>query len=103
MNPPIWSQLGVGGVLAIVIIRDILKFLQDKKTANEVNETTKKLDSIMLMMKDLYKWHSKEDGDGIKLWYNNVLVKEVNKLIGVVEMLQKDHHEVIKTLAEKKG
>jgi len=67
------SQLGVGGVFAVFIIREVFNLLDKRKTANgsiEPDDSIKKtIYQISKQIDDLHDWHKVTDEDGVKVWY----------------------------------
>lgn len=65
------TQLGVGGILAILMVREVLNFLKSKQpTQNgETQRLFVKLDQVTRHVADLHKWHDKTDEDGVPVWY----------------------------------
>lgn len=57
------TQLGIGGIFAILVIREVLGFLKGRKeVACYTNEDRK-------MLADLHDWHNRKDDDGVYVWY----------------------------------
>ena len=58
MNPPAWQSLGVGGIIVIFMIREVISFLKSKSNGEWKQE-----------IHDLHVWHNKDDDEGVKVWY----------------------------------
>ena len=65
MENEILSQIGVGGLIAVIIVRDVIKFLGDKKSPEKNGAGEKMRQQI----NDLWVWHNHEDVNGVKSWY----------------------------------
>ncbi len=88
------GQVGVGGIFLILVLRMVLDFVskyeQRKAAKNSGGDVAahrsattgehsilerklvviiKKIEVIEKQTDDLYKWHAKEDDDGVKVWY----------------------------------
>ncbi len=61
MSADLLTQLGVGGALAIMIIREVLRYLAARNGGPEA--------TIRTQVAELHRWHAKEDADGVKVWY----------------------------------
>lgn len=58
------EQLTLGGVVAVLIIREVLDFVRNR------NSKTKKNDGEMhQQLRDLWSWHDVRDEDGVPIWY----------------------------------
>ncbi len=79
-------ELGVGLIAAIMVIREVLGFLDKKKfqtdnvngsslnghgaVMNEhVNDVRFAVSKVKEKVDDLHDWHDKRDADGVPLWY----------------------------------
>ena len=78
-------ELGIGLVAAIMVIREVLGFLDRKKTHNgndsnslnghgavmneHVNDVRFAVSKVKEKVDDLHDWHDKRDADGVPLWY----------------------------------
>ena len=70
------TQIGIGGIFAILVIREVLNFLGKKKdspssakTCEFDKETKDLLFKLKNQVDDLYKWHDQRDADGVPVWY----------------------------------
>jgi len=60
------EQLTLGGVVAVLVIREVLDFLRDHRN----NKKNDKPDGEMhQQLHDLWAWHDVRDEDGIPVWY----------------------------------
>ena len=74
-------ELGVGLIAAIMVIREVLGFLDKKKFHNgdshphgavmneHVNDVRFALNKVKDKVDDLHDWHNKTDEDGVFNWY----------------------------------
>jgi|15BtaG_2_1085339.scaffolds.fasta_scaffold24449_2 hypothetical protein len=70
------TQIGVGGVFAIFILREVFTFLKSRKEAatleGKVDKLVDQVDSfeqVRSQIRDLHVWHNVTDTDGSKIWY----------------------------------
>ena len=75
------TEMGIGGVFALMVLREVFSFLKAKRANPEdkMGELDKKIDKILKQTDDLWQWHSVTDSDGVKLWY---LKPSLEKTIG---------------------
>lgn len=107
-------QLGVGGIFAILVIREVLSFLQRRgdllapivvPTPTEclTVEERKMLRQVHEWSRDLHAWHDVSDPDGVKIWYNRRSLEEaVDRLATTIEKMsefQRAEFEVLKEMA----
>ena len=74
-------QLGVGGIFALMIIKEVFNFLSKRNGGSKANlddstisrkvskDLSPKVDESLHILRDLHEWHSKTDEDGVKVWY----------------------------------
>jgi len=74
LNP--LTQLGIGGIFAILMIREVLNFLKTRKdmgaSVGDVGQrpfVQDRFDRMERQVRELYTWHAREDTDGVKIWY----------------------------------
>ena len=104
------AELGVGGIFALLIIREVLSFVKSRKpsqvqtqaVANNIQRNLKSiqsdncskehqrmekmLESMARKMDDMYKWHDVEDSEGVKVWYVRKSLEEaIVKLSSSIE------------------
>lgn len=88
-------QIGVGGALALLVIREVLTFLKERGPQPR--------DDMYQMVKDLHDWHAVSDQDGVKVWYvRRSLEEAVEKLATTIEKLadtQRATQEVMREMA----
>lgn len=59
------TQLGVGGLVAVLLVREVLNFLKQRRNDKDGVD----LQRLAQQVTDLYQWHSVVDGEGVKVWY----------------------------------
>lgn len=83
------------------IAKDVASLKQDMLTQREDNKTPadqissiykdlkdirKEISFINESIEDLYKWHDKEDDDGVKIWYvRKTLEDKIKKLVDILD------------------
>lgn len=72
MNSVNIEQIGIGGILALMILKETFSFLkfrgseQPHEIRQKIYDT---LNTMKFQISELHQWHNIEDADGIKLWY----------------------------------
>lgn len=91
------TQLGVGGIFAVLVIRsyiELTKAMKNGKAGKEVNSVPPQLyrdiknvtDDTNDKIKGLYSMHSKTDSDGLPVWYfPRSIVKAQERIASSVE------------------
>lgn len=94
-------ELGVGLIAAIMVIREVLGFLDKKKFHNDgsslnehgavmnehVNDVRFAVSKVKEKVDDLHNWHNKRDEDGVFNWYVRRSLEDVIKDLGAkIEM-----------------
>lgn len=65
-------EVGVGGLVAIMIIRMVLDFLKSKKGESDqkvLRCIEKNCQECLRLQRDLHIWHNVADNEGVKVWY----------------------------------
>lgn len=91
-------ELGIGLIAAIMVIREVLGFLDKKKLHNgnesgglnghgavmneHVNDVRFAVSKVKEKVDDLHDWHDKRDADGVPLWYVRRSLEDVIKELG---------------------
>ncbi len=87
-------ELGVGLIAAIMVIREVLGFLDKKKFTNgnshdhgavmneHVNDVRFAMSKVKEKVDDLHDWHNKTDEDGVFNWYVRRSLEDVIKDLG---------------------
>jgi hypothetical protein len=83
MENEVLSQIGAGGLIAIIIVRDVIKFLSDKKSPEKNGAGEKMRHEVH----DLWVWHNHEDVNGVKSWYTPA--ENRRKLENIEKLLEK--------------
>jgi hypothetical protein len=91
-------ELGVGLIAAIMVIREVLGFLDKKKFLSDngngslnghgavmnehVNDVRLAVSKVKEKVDDLHDWHDKRDADGVPLWYVRRSLEDAIKDLG---------------------
>jgi len=68
--PDGFLELSAGGILAILIIREVLAFLKARQEDPPDHERILvMLKSVMDQTQQLYDWHDRRDEEGVPVWY----------------------------------
>lgn len=89
-------QVGVGGLMALLILREVFGYLIKKKgdKASEGSKLAKQVD-------ELWHWHAKEDSDGVKIWYvRKSLEDAVSRLASAIEIQTSTLKEIHRVTVE---
>lgn len=90
-------ELGVGFIAALMVIREVLGFLEKRKNVSgghnfimneHVNDVKGTVSAIKDKVDDLHEWHNKTDADGIPLWYVRRSLEESIRDLGEKIYLQ---------------
>lgn len=90
-------ELGVGLIAALMVIREVLNFLDRKRSSEgepdsligeHVSDVRGSVTAIKDKVDDLYEWHNKTDADGVPLWYVRRSLEESIKDLGEKIYLQ---------------
>ena len=102
------TQLGVGGIFAIIILREVFGFLAKKRDKN--GSSTAQTDMFTLLRAieggtaELVRLHDVKDEDGVPVWYvRKSLERQIERLVvGVAGMTKavETQTEVLEKLAE---
>lgn len=72
-----WLQLGVGGIFALMVIREFVGFATKMRPGSRTNGQAR-------MVEDLHRWHA-PDQRGQQMWKNALLMDVVGGLKVAVE------------------
>lgn len=105
MKEEIVLQLGVGGGLAYLIVKEVLEFLQKRDKAKDkadmdpalvaYNAALADLFEILkesrTMIKDLHEWHNHDDPNnpGSKIWYGTETARRIETIESDVSTILK--------------
>ncbi len=90
-------ELGVGLIAALMVIREVLNFLDKKKggpdepgslIGEHVSDVKGSVTAIKDKVDDLHEWHNKTDADGVPLWYVRRSLEESIRALGEKIYLQ---------------
>lgn len=95
----ILSELGIGAVLVLLVLREVFSFLGRRNGNSSGKMTEKDMRSLQRQVADLHHWHEKEDGDGVKVWYMRPsLEKAIDRLTAAIEHQLEAYGELLKEL-----
>ncbi len=78
------TQLGVGGIFAVLVIRQVLDFVDKHKSRN--GNSVAKMERLIQQTSDLHRWHSPDDS-GEQSWKNTRMIKALENNNRVLESL----------------
>lgn len=88
MNNELLLQVGVGGIFAMLLIREVLTFLGPVLKNGRNGHTAKGsacdadcLRRVEAMLIDLYEWHNVRDPRGVLVWYAQFGNEELKDLL----------------------
>lgn len=87
------TQLGVGGIFAVLVLRQVFDFVGKRKNgACDLHKLSREV-------ADLHKWHDQRDQDGVPVWYvRRSLEDAINKLAANLatqtDVLRAMHEEI---------
>lgn len=58
-------QLGVGGLFAILVLREVFSFLKERTRC----QNNKPFEKMVKQIDELHQWHDVTDDDGVRVWY----------------------------------
>lgn len=59
------TQLGVGGIFCVMVLREVFAFLGKRRNGNGSNGHRRMADQVA----GLWRMHDKVDADGVPMWY----------------------------------
>ena len=88
-----FTQIGLGGLVAILILREVFAFLRVKRNQElsdmlrqHIKDDQTYLKDIQSKVSDLHVWHNRTDEDGVPVWYvRKSLEASVEKLATAIE------------------
>lgn len=95
-------QVGVGGIFAILVLDKVFQFLEkhNRKGGAALQPpgfcpAISTEERVLPVLREIHKWLSAEDQDGVKKIYNNRrhLEKGLDKMIESIDSLSKSVHE----------
>ncbi len=89
---PQWIEVGVGAIIAIMLLREVFGYLLKKKSTEGMTNMEAQID-------DLHKWHDISDENGVKKWYvPRSMERSMDKLIEAVDRNTKVQEEVLREI-----
>ena len=86
------NQPGIGGILVIMVLREVFTFLKSRKSTTDQ------------LIKDLHEWHAVTDSDGVKVWYvRKSLTDSVAKLADSIQAFSGIIQNMATTQAQQTG
>jgi hypothetical protein len=58
------TQLGVGGIFVVLVLREVFTFVSKKRNGTGVDMLL-----VAKQVAELHRWHDREDEEGVKVWY----------------------------------
>lgn len=123
-----FMQIGVAGILVMLILQMVFKFLKDMKdkkesrtlpngepksdtgnyptiTQQNVSDIFKGLGDIKSLVHDLHTWHNVRDEDHVFAWYIrkslSTSIERLNQAVGDLAEAVKKQNELLRHLAEE--
>jgi len=100
LGDPVVTQLGVGGMFALMILERVFAYVGKKRNGNGNGRMT-----TTHLIRDMHDILSKEDTDNVKLVYHRrTLERAIDDLTAVVRDMQTEQAEtrrVLKALAQQ--
>ena len=90
------TQIGIGGIFAIMILKEVFSFLRNRNGKNNKNG----YNPLQGNIKKLLDMHEKYDDEGMPVWYNGSIKKSVDKLNENVEINTKAVKELTKNISK---
>lgn len=97
----VFLQLGVGGLLVILVLKEVFAFLKNVKEKRNGGYSPA-CAKCFEMVRDLYDMHNQKDSDGVYIWYvRRSLEDAVNKLAENIAKQTDCFKELVMRLKEK--
>ena len=101
METEFFTQIGMGGIVTLLIIKEIFTFL---KTRLGSDERRIGFDEILALTRDLHEWHKQKDSDGVFIWYvrqslEDAIVK-LSENISLQTEMQRDQIFIMKEMRQ---
>lgn len=81
-------QLGVGGILAILVLREVFSFLRSR--GNNNIDLTAEIRCVKTRIDELYRWHDVRDEDGTPIWYRRAsMTRSIERLTSSISELER--------------
>lgn len=83
----IMMQLGVGGIFAILVIREVFTFLRSR--VDKSSDLDVVVRDVKIRVDELYRWHDVRDEDGTPIWYiRSSMTRSVEQLARSISELE---------------
>ena len=72
MPTDVLQQLGIGGIFAVLLVREVLSFFREKGNGNGsifTRSERTEWSTVVDQVRDLHIWHAKTDASGTPIWY----------------------------------
>ena len=97
------TSVGVGGIFAILIIREVFGFLKSRR-GSDSDRQAKIMEALARQTKDLWDWHNVADTDGVKVWYVRRSSEEaIIKLTTAIENMNVIFHDLARDIRDVKS
>lgn len=101
------TGIGVGGIFAMLVIREVLNFLRARQYQRDIADPTcnsskiAEIHSDVRVIRDkvleLHRWHDQVDEDGVRVWYvRRSLERAVEHMAEATEQLTRLADELIR-------
>lgn len=96
------QSLGVGGIFAILVIREVLPYLKSKKSDYcDPRKQYANIEKMCRQVRELWEWHNVMDGDGVRVWYvRRSLEEAIEKLATAIDRQNEVFHDMHRDIAE---
>jgi len=90
-------QLGVGGIFAILVLKEVFGFLGKYKGGNHKANIERRIGGVherMWKVDKLYDWHNAQDEEGVPIWYvRKSLEQAIKNLSSSIDVLHESIRE----------
>lgn len=90
-------QIGVGGIFAILVLREVFGFLGRYRGGNHKENIERRIGGVherMWKVDKLYDWHNARDEEGVPVWYvRKSLEQAIKNLSSSIDVLQESIRE----------
>jgi len=87
-------HLGVGGMIVVLVIRDLFKFLAAKKNGQPFcsgKDNQPQMLEMQKLVKEIHDWHNVRNVDGQHVWLGNDILK---KMADVEKKIDDSHDDI---------
>lgn len=90
-------QIGVGGIFAILVLREVFAFLPKFRGGDQKGSIERRIGGVherMWKIDKLYDWHNARDEEGVPVWYvRKSLEQAIKNLSSSIDVLQESIRE----------